>query len=282
MITITKDYLPIFAKFFSRSIIEELLYKKEPKYIIQSLKHSKCAERDDLLKLKFRDMFNLIYKQLVANYRCEYIYKNEILFHEILSDKHSQKATLLTELNVGKSKADLVVINGTTTVYEIKTELDSTARLEGQLSDYIQVFDRVNVITCESKVKNIEKIINSDSRFQNVGIYLLLTQPHTRELNVFKESFSSIEFLDKSKMFSTLNYSEIRKHLPGYTKEYFLSLPNIEAHKIFLSTMKKRVKDDLFVGSMPESLKMIGTSFHNLSRKHKNKLVQKLDNCIFI
>ena len=90
-----------------------------------------------------------------------------------MSDKHSQKATLLTELNVGKSKADLVVINGTTTVYEIKTELDSTARLEGQLSDYIQVFDRVNVITCESKVKNIEKIINSDSRFQNVGIYLL-------------------------------------------------------------------------------------------------------------
>ncbi len=42
--------------------------------------------------------------------------------------------------------ADLVIANGSTTVYEIKTSLDSFARLAAQLAAYTRAFDFVNVV----------------------------------------------------------------------------------------------------------------------------------------
>lgn len=43
---------------------------------------------------------------------------------------------MIPEFNVGASKADLAVFNGTSTVYEIKSEIDSTERLKSQMGDY--------------------------------------------------------------------------------------------------------------------------------------------------
>lgn len=40
----------------------------------------------------------------------------------------------LTELPIGDSKADFIMINGRGVVYEIKTDLDNLNRLNSQLS----------------------------------------------------------------------------------------------------------------------------------------------------
>src|SRR5215216_2008453 len=67
--------------------------------------------------------------------RDEYIYK-AALTHRVLMGRHSLRtACMLSEFRVGRSKADIVILNGTTTVYEIKSERDSLSRLERQIQD---------------------------------------------------------------------------------------------------------------------------------------------------
>lgn len=58
----------------------------------------------------------------------------------------------MSEFWVDMSKADSVVLNGTSTVYEIKTEFDNLSRLPQQLTDYSKVFDHINVVTHERGV----------------------------------------------------------------------------------------------------------------------------------
>lgn len=59
------------------------------------------------------------------------------------------------ELNVGKSRLDLCKINGSSTAYEIKTELDTPKRLSQQMNDYFQVFDRVYLICSVNNLNNM-------------------------------------------------------------------------------------------------------------------------------
>lgn len=57
------------------------------------------------------------------------------------------------ELNVGKSRLDLCKINGISTAFEIKTDLDTPRRLNQQMTDYFQVFDEVYLICSEKNLK---------------------------------------------------------------------------------------------------------------------------------
>lgn len=61
------------------------------------------------------------------------------------------------ELNVGNSRLDLCKVNGISTAYEIKTELDTSARLEAQMMDYFKTFEKVYLICSE---KNVDKMID--------------------------------------------------------------------------------------------------------------------------
>jgi hypothetical protein len=69
---------------------------------------------------------------------------------------------MLTEFRVGECKADVVILNGTGTVYEVKSERDSLSRLERQIAAYAKVFAKVNVITAESHVTAVMNLMPSD------------------------------------------------------------------------------------------------------------------------
>jgi hypothetical protein len=69
---------------------------------------------------------------------------------------------MLTEFRAGKCKADLAILNGTATVYEIKSERDSLSRLSNQVGNYRKVFAAVNVITNEAHVRGVIKTLPSD------------------------------------------------------------------------------------------------------------------------
>ncbi|QLH47507.1 MAG: sce7726 family protein [Bacteroidota bacterium] len=87
-------------------------------------------------------------------YRCEYVYKNNI-FLDIIKE-HGLKDTLtLNEFRVGASKADLVMLNGMVRIFEIKTELDDFSKLSKQLNDYQKFADGVSIVTDE---RNAEKL----------------------------------------------------------------------------------------------------------------------------
>jgi hypothetical protein len=98
----------------------------------------------------------------VAGQRDEYIYRAAIS-HKILMGTHSlQTASMLNEFRAGSCKADIVILNGTATVYEIKSERDSLARLANQVENYKRVFAKVNVIASEGHVDGVLATVPGD------------------------------------------------------------------------------------------------------------------------
>lgn len=102
------------------------------------------------LRMPVARIYDAAYAELLAAHRCEYVFKN-VIARRLLIERHPwAEARLLTEFRVGMRKADVVILNGTSTVYEIKTGLDNLDRLAGQLDAYRAVFDRIYVV-CEAE-----------------------------------------------------------------------------------------------------------------------------------
>ena len=62
---------------------------------------------------------------------------------------HDPKVRIINELGInhGSIRADVAVINGVMHAYEIKSDLDTLARLHGQAEAYNEVFDKVTIVT---------------------------------------------------------------------------------------------------------------------------------------
>lgn len=113
------------AQLLSPSIIREIASTGTSDLLKSVLEHSGDERRvgDTLAEL-----FEGIYAFLRRYYRSEHNYKNALANKTLktLLARHSlTTSTLLTEFSTGESKADLVIINGSSSVYEVKTELDS-------------------------------------------------------------------------------------------------------------------------------------------------------------
>jgi hypothetical protein len=82
-------------------------------------------------------------------------------FHrQMLRHDHQAPDTLvLNELGLrhGKCRADIAVVNGNLTGYEIKSDEDSLKRLEEQIEAYGAVFDRASLIT---SLKHLEAALS--------------------------------------------------------------------------------------------------------------------------
>ncbi len=109
------------------------------------------------------DAFDSAFETLkIAGHRDEYIYRAAIT-HKVLMGTHSLRtASMLNEFRAATSKADLVILNGTATVYEIKSERDSLARLANQVENYKRVFAKVNVIASEGHIQGVLTTVPED------------------------------------------------------------------------------------------------------------------------
>ena len=115
------DNLSVYANIFNRRNILEFINKDNS--LIQ-LKESKFFYAN---AKTYQDIYTNVYELLKKKYRCEYIYLNEIFLEQILKE-HNEASAVITEFYINSSKADLLIVNGTTTIYEIKTELDTLNR----------------------------------------------------------------------------------------------------------------------------------------------------------
>jgi hypothetical protein len=207
------------------------------------------------LKLSYREygtlslggFYEKIYKKLTKTYQNEYIFKNAIA-NKVLLGRHSvNSSSLYTELRIGASKADVVIFNGTSHVYEIKTKYDSFDRLENQLKNYKDFFEYINIVTVESKVNALKSLVDED-----VGI-LVLTSQYT--LSTIRKATSNKKNIKKSVLFDVLKkdeYLSIIKnhygHIPNVpntqifskSKELFEMLDIQIAHKEVLKALKQR------------------------------------------
>ena len=109
------------------------------------------------------------------------------MLNKLLLGRHSvNTTTALSEMPIGKSIADFILLNGKGVVYEIKTELDKLDRLDNQINDYYEVFNYVVVIT------NDKHLIKVMARYKDttVGILVLTSRNTLSEVQKPKENNS--------------------------------------------------------------------------------------------
>jgi len=232
------------------------------------------------------ELFEKSYQQLLKNYRNEYVFKNAIA-QKILIGRHSIKSSsLFTELRVETSKADIAIFNGTSHIYEIKTDLDTFERLEKQIENYKKVFEYVNIVSVEAKVDTIKSLVDDD-----IGI-IVLTDRYT--LKPIRKAKSRLKKLNKEALFNMLRkeeYLEVIKNNFGYipdvsntkifsaSKELFTTLSIEQAHKEVLKTLKSRKNHKNLVENIkkfPKSLK-IAIIEANLNIQQQQEFLETLN-----
>src|SRR3569832_1538373 len=90
-----------------------------------------------------------IYRVLERFYPNEYVYKNEFISKWLLQEIGVTDSVVFSEFRLGKAVADLVMFNGISKVFEIKTLLDKEARLSNQLEQYDRLFNEVYLFVPE-------------------------------------------------------------------------------------------------------------------------------------
>jgi hypothetical protein len=209
------EQLAAISRLFASSVIREMARKgKSPLFArlaSESLLLSSLSSYEPVYSL-FEAAFSLLKRE---GHRHEYIYK-AALMHKILLGKHSlQTASMLNEFRVCECKADLAILNGTSTVYEVKSERDSLSRLERQVAAYSKVFARVYVIAASNHIDAVSGSVPED-----IGI-LRLTRRH--QISTLREAVDRPENTSPAAIFDSIRTEEARLILLSQG----VSIPNV-------------------------------------------------------
>jgi len=227
----------------------------------------------------FEAAFSLLKRE---GYRHEYIYK-AALTNKILLGRHSlQTASMLNEFRVGECKADLVILNGTSTVYEVKSERDSLARLQRQVNAYGTVFANVYVIAAENHVGDVQASVPED-----VGILRL---NHRHQISVMREAVDRAANISPAAIFDSIRTDEAslilrsegasipvvpNTSLNSTLRQLFVQLDGRRAHDAMVRVLKRTRNlmplSDL-VAQLPPSLHTAALSIP-LRKLDHNRLV---------
>ena len=281
---ITNKSIIDLSKIFSPTILKELCSNGNSKKLRRILEELNLVYQVDLKK-NLESFFNDVYKILLKNYRNEYIYRS-IIIKKILLGIHSlNTAHLINECRVGNSKADCVILNGTSTVYEIKTQFDTFSRLHSQLDDYKKAFEYVYIVVPIETLKKLEGY-NLD---ENIGIMVLNKNSTISKTRLAK---SNKNYFNKETIFDILRKNEyieiISKYyeipsIPNtkiytYCKRLFTELDIELIHAELVQILKKRDVSDLqkkVILNVPDSLKALSMQT-KLTDKEKNNLLELL------
>lgn len=271
---------------FSREVIEELSFDGRRSYALSSAINESRHKLPRTPRLTYAGVLDHIYDELAARYRCQYLYKNELARSLILGGHGVGGATLLAEVRVRDCVADLAVITDTSTAYEIKSELDSVARLGKQLDAYRKLFARIFVVTHESQLAKVRAASGADA-----GIILLTD---SLKLETVREATSDPGRVDPGEAMSCLRQAEYTwavaqafgeaPQVPNtyiYTacRNLFTQLKPERAHELLVAALRRRPRADKlgpFVDALPRSLKALGLT-QPLSGLKRGKLLDALD-----
>lgn len=216
---LASEQLAAISRLFSSSVIRELARKgRSPLFArlaSQSRLLSSISDSERVYSV-FETAFSLLKRE---GYRDEYIYK-AALTQKILLGKYSlQTASMLNEFRVGGCKAGIAILNGTATVYEVKSERDSLARLERQIHAYSTVFARIYVVAAENHVDAVIGCVPGD-----VGV-LRLNRRH--QISTVREAADLPERTSPAAIFDSIRTEEARLILASH-KVSIPCVPNTE------------------------------------------------------
>lgn len=213
----------IFTPSYFRKIINDSEFESHK---IKIKKHLTNFESKDFIAI-----VEFLYKELEANYRNEYVYKNALLNQELLSKYSLAETIVLNEFKIGNSIADFVLLNGEARIFEIKTDLDGFEKLEKQIEDYQKFANKVFVVVSyKNSKKLLEKYTNSP-----VGI---VAYADNGNLETIREAISFTDNFDYLTIFKTLRqreYLDIIRDFFGFIPK----VPNTIIFKECLNLVKR-------------------------------------------
>lgn len=274
--------LSALSRLFSASVLREMAGKGYSPLFARLLVDTKLmAQRSNSMIEDVKGIYESAFTVLSqSGFRNEYIYR-AALTHKVLLGVHSlNTASMLTEFRTGASRADVVILNGTSTIYEIKSERDSLTRLKNQLIDYRKVFAKTYVITAESHVDDVLKNTPIEVGVLSLGCKgKISTERETIErpdLLCPVTIFESIRLSEASIILRNLNISvpdAPNTQLYGAMRECFVGLDPVSVHKQMVLTLKETrnlVSLTKLMDQMPKSLKPAVLTTHFRRSDYQN------------
>jgi len=195
----------------------------------------------------YLDYLKHVYHVLEMHYQNEYIFKNSFLNEWLIKDIGKSDSKVFSEFRIGKSVADLVMFNGVSQVFEIKTKLDSDHRLALQIENYRKVFNQIFLIVPEAKLSLYSKYDDG------VGIISFqCCRGHNFTLR--RKAYTNLE-VDADTIMNILHTHEYKEivqcfygKLPEMTsfnqfnicKKLIKQMPNQVLNQSFINMMKRR------------------------------------------
>ncbi|MCA8298793.1 sce7726 family protein [Burkholderia sp. AU30198] len=259
--------LSALSRLFSASVLREMAKKgRSPLFARLLVETGLQARRAKPTMRTVSAAFEAAFADLdQAGARDEYVYR-AALTHKILLGIHSlNTASMLTEFRVGTSKADVVILNGTSTVYEIKSDRDSLTRLANQLANYRKLFAKIYVIAGEAHVQEVLDSTSSDIGVMSLG--------RRNRIRTERDASERPDLVCPVTIFESLRSAEARTILQnlgisvpdvpntmlhGVMRECFARLTPEDAHQQMVHTLKqtrKLASLGSLVDQMPQSLK---------------------------
>ena len=173
------------------------------------------------------------------------------LFSKLLSNVDYEKNLIINEMviNNRERRADFVLINNSLNVYEIKSDLDSLKRLEGQVECYLERFDKVTLVVTE---RHLTKALDAPS---NVAIWKVFENKAgavkfkeiRRGVKEDKKNISVLcDFLTKKELQKLMSQICPEKFKRSFTKsELFNAMPkccSVKIKKEVVSILREKHK----------------------------------------
>ena len=272
-----------YAQAFERSVYADILRWGDSEKLSFLCRTNRCDEDES-----FMDCLHRFYHSMKRNYRCEYVFKNEVIA-ELKNHYAHRKSLVINEFRVGKSIADLAFFNGESRAYEIKTSYDSPRRLEGQMNDYRRVFDKCYLVVEQSEVNEWRDYdenmgIIAFCHGPRGGITMDEVRPATInehiDVDVLMTCLRAEEYEYMSEYYAGAHLSESKYKHFRECKAILKSMDGKLLHDSFLETIEKRKNSFDLLERTPRELYQICLSMH-LTGKQLDCIIRSLNHKIY-
>lgn len=286
MPSLQSSQISAISRLFSTGVLREMSLKGRSPLFTRLAEESYLfdkAKSSDRVHDLFDTAFSVLRRKV---HRHEYVYKSALTQNILLGVHSLQTASMLTEFRVGACRADLVILNGTATVYEIKSERDSLSKLERQIRAFREVFANVYVIAGENHVEAVVDAVPPD-----VGV-MQLSNRH--QISTLREALEQPDRTSCAAMFDSIRLGEAKQilernglkvprvpntELYSTLRVRFIELPPQVAQTSMVDVLKKTrnlmpVAD--LIEQLPRSLQSVAMSV-KLRRADHSRLVRAVN-----
>lgn len=270
-----------YASMFSRGVVRDIMKYNDYRAVNEIYR---CFDKGRNHAGTYMLYYAYLYRKICKSYRCEYVYKNELISKYLLKNFGTRNTVYFNEFRVGEAIADLAMFNGTSKAFEIKTELDSTSRLMDQLRTYMKLFQLVYVVVPKERYGEYRQICP-----RGIGI-IVLDATHGIRIDEVDHAVENVDF-DKELMMQCLRekeymnivrskYGKLPKasafEMHGACQDLLQKIPSEELRTLFLKEMERRKTATPLLRSTPSALRQICLSM-NMTQKDCDNLKNHLN-----